>query len=110
MKSASRHRAQYACVVRNAIAASGSTLAGSSSISYSSRVTAPSRLPANVIVHFVNTLVQYRLSGRTAREISASVEAAIRSRDLAPGDQLPPVRALAAHLRVTPATLRAAYR
>src|SRR5215469_8552440 len=63
----------------------------------------------NVIVHFVNTLVQYRLSGRTARAISASVETAIRSGDLAPGDQLPPVRALAADLRVSPATVAAAY-
>jgi DNA-binding transcriptional MocR family regulator len=57
----------------------------------------------------VNTLVQYRLSGRTAREISASVETAIRSGDLAPGDQVPPVRALAADLRVSPATVAAAY-
>jgi DNA-binding transcriptional MocR family regulator len=57
----------------------------------------------------VNTLVQYPLGGRTAREISASAEAAFRAGDLAPGDQLPPVRSLAARLGVSPATVAAAY-
>ena len=55
-------------------------------------------------------LVQYRLTGGNAKEISASVEAAVRSGDLAPGDHLPPVRALAQHLRVSPTTVAAAYR
>jgi DNA-binding transcriptional MocR family regulator len=58
----------------------------------------------------VNILVRYRLSGRNAREISASVEAAVRSGDLAPGDHLPPVRALASELAVSPTTVAAAYR
>jgi DNA-binding transcriptional MocR family regulator len=57
----------------------------------------------------VNILVRYRLSGSNAKEISASVEAGVRAGDLAPGDQLPPVRALAAQLDVSPTTVAAAY-
>jgi DNA-binding transcriptional MocR family regulator len=58
----------------------------------------------------VNILVRYRLGGKNAREISASVEAAVRSGGLAPGDQLPPVRSLAQELGVSPTTVAAAYR
>jgi DNA-binding transcriptional MocR family regulator len=57
----------------------------------------------------VNILVRYRLQGRTAKEISASVEAGVRGGQLAPGDQLPPVRELAGRLGVSPTTVAAAY-
>jgi DNA-binding transcriptional MocR family regulator len=57
----------------------------------------------------VNILVRYRPSGRNAKEISASVEAAVRAGDLAPGDRLPSVRSLAAQLDVSPTTVAAAY-
>jgi DNA-binding transcriptional MocR family regulator len=57
----------------------------------------------------VNILVRYRPSGGNAKEISASVEDALRAGDLAPGDQLPPVRSLAAELQVSPTTVAAAY-
>lgn len=53
---------------------------------------------------------QYRLSGRRASEIVASVEAAIRAGRLPPGATLPPVRGLADDLGVSPNTVAAAYR
>jgi DNA-binding transcriptional MocR family regulator len=53
---------------------------------------------------------QYRLSGRRASEIVASVEAAIRAGRLPPGANLPPVRGLADDLGVSPNTVAAAYR
>src|ERR1019366_6293689 len=63
----------------------------------------------NVTVHCVNILVRYRPHGRTAKEISASVEAGVRSGQLTPGDQLPPVRGLAGHPGPSPTTGAAAY-
>jgi DNA-binding transcriptional MocR family regulator len=54
--------------------------------------------------------VQYQPSGRTALEISASVEAGVREARLPAGAMLPPVRTLAQHLGVSPATVAAAYR
>jgi len=57
----------------------------------------------------MNILVRYRLAGRTAKEISASVEAGVRGGQLSPGDQLPAVRELAAQLGVSPTTVAAAY-
>jgi DNA-binding transcriptional MocR family regulator len=57
----------------------------------------------------MNILVRYRPQGRTAKEISASVEAGVRSGQLSPGDRLPPVRELAGQLGISPATVAAAY-
>ncbi len=59
----------------------------------------------------MNTTIQYAaLSGTTADEISASVEAAVRSDRLRPGEMLPTVRALAAELDVSPTTVASSYR
>ena len=63
----------------------------------------------NVTVHIVNIPVRYRLSGGTAKEISASVEAGVRGGQLNPGDRLPAVRELADQLGISPTTVAAAY-
>jgi DNA-binding transcriptional MocR family regulator len=53
-------------------------------------------------------LTQYRIIGRGSVEIAASVERGIEVGALKPGDPIPPVRALAAELRVSPTTVAAA--
>ncbi|MEV5730035.1 aminotransferase class I/II-fold pyridoxal phosphate-dependent enzyme [Streptomyces pharetrae] len=55
-------------------------------------------------------LGEYPISGRRAAEISASVEEAVSSGALGPGQLLPPMRELAARLGVNPNTVAAAYR
>ncbi|MFB4425995.1 aminotransferase class I/II-fold pyridoxal phosphate-dependent enzyme [Streptomyces sp. QL37] len=55
-------------------------------------------------------LGEYRISGRRASEIAASVERGVASGDLAPGHVLPPMRELANLLGVNPNTVAAAYR
>ncbi len=55
-------------------------------------------------------LIQYRPQGRNASEISRDVESAVREGRVAPGVTLPPVRALAAELGLSPVTVAAAYR
>ncbi|MFK4101651.1 aminotransferase class I/II-fold pyridoxal phosphate-dependent enzyme [Streptomyces sp. NPDC019531] len=52
----------------------------------------------------------YRIEGRRAAEIAASVERAVGAGDLEPGQPLPPMRELAAELSVNPNTVAAAYR
>jgi DNA-binding transcriptional MocR family regulator len=58
----------------------------------------------------MNTPLQYLPAGRSAREIAASVESAVRRGELAPGDQLPAVRRVAGELGISPSTVAAAYR
>ncbi|MBT2396331.1 aminotransferase class I/II-fold pyridoxal phosphate-dependent enzyme [Streptomyces sp. ISL-100] len=55
-------------------------------------------------------LGDYRISGRRASEIAASVERAVGSGELEPGQLLPPMRELAGELGVNPNTVAAAYR
>ena len=52
----------------------------------------------------------YKISGRGASQIAASIEAGIAAGHLAPGQALPPLRELAAELAVNPNTVSAAYR
>ena len=54
--------------------------------------------------------VQTYLNGTTAVKIAESAEAALAAGRLAAGGRLPPVRHLAQHLGVSPATVAAAYR
>lgn len=53
---------------------------------------------------------QYKVRGSSASTIAADVEDAIRDGRLAPGTQLPTVRAVAVQLGVSPTTVSAAYR
>lgn len=55
-------------------------------------------------------LKQHYPRGRTAGEVATDVEAAVRDGRLTSGDALPPVRALAAELGLSPVTIAAAYR
>lgn len=55
-------------------------------------------------------LVQNYISGESSVNIARSVEEAVSAGKIAAGAQLPVVRALAQHLRVSPATVMAAYR
>ncbi|MET7478836.1 aminotransferase class I/II-fold pyridoxal phosphate-dependent enzyme [Streptomyces sp. NPDC005648] len=55
-------------------------------------------------------LGEYRIEGRRAAEIAASVERAVGSGDLEPGQLLPPMRELATELEVNPNTVASAYR
>ncbi|MXM64096.1 aminotransferase class I/II-fold pyridoxal phosphate-dependent enzyme [Streptomyces sp. HUCO-GS316] len=52
----------------------------------------------------------YRIEGRRAAEIAASVERAVGAGELEPGQLLPPMRELATDLGVNPNTVAAAYR
>ena len=54
--------------------------------------------------------VQNYITGETAVELAASIEAAIRESRLGPGEPLPTVRAIAAARVLSPATVSAAFR
>ncbi|HVR40865.1 MAG TPA: aminotransferase class I/II-fold pyridoxal phosphate-dependent enzyme [Thermoanaerobaculia bacterium] len=54
-------------------------------------------------------LVQY-IAGDSSVKIAHSIELAVSGGKIASGAQLPPVRNLASHLRVSPATVAAAYK
>ncbi|MFI9583208.1 aminotransferase class I/II-fold pyridoxal phosphate-dependent enzyme [Streptomyces sp. NPDC052236] len=55
-------------------------------------------------------LGEYRIVGRRASEIAASVERAVGAGELEPGQILPPMRELATQLGVNPNTVASAYR
>ncbi|WP_030611134.1 aminotransferase class I/II-fold pyridoxal phosphate-dependent enzyme [Streptomyces sclerotialus] len=55
-------------------------------------------------------LGEYRIEGRRASDIAASVERAIGAGELLPGEVLPPMRELAVYLEVNPNTVASAYR
>ena len=55
-------------------------------------------------------LEEYRITGRRAADISASIERAVGEGVLEPGQALPPMRELAVTLGVNPNTVAAAYR
>jgi DNA-binding transcriptional MocR family regulator len=55
-------------------------------------------------------VTQYRISGEGAGQIAASIEEAIATGELRPGESLPAVRSLAADLGVSPTTVAAAFK
>ncbi|WP_044366709.1 aminotransferase class I/II-fold pyridoxal phosphate-dependent enzyme [Streptomyces natalensis] len=55
-------------------------------------------------------LGEYRIEGRRASDIAASVEQVIGAGELQPGELLPPLRELAVYLEVNPNTVASAYR
>ncbi|MGO4459083.1 aminotransferase class I/II-fold pyridoxal phosphate-dependent enzyme [Streptomyces sp. M-16] len=55
-------------------------------------------------------LGEYRITGRRASDVAASIETGVGSGALAPGALLPPMRELAGELGVNPNTVAAAYR
>jgi DNA-binding transcriptional MocR family regulator len=58
----------------------------------------------------IGSVLAHHITGGTAVEIAASVEAALRDGSLGAGERLPTVRELASRLRVSPTTVAAAYR
>lgn len=51
-----------------------------------------------------------KFAGRTAQELARSIENAVHSGVLVPGESLPPIRQLASSARLSPVTVAAAYR
>jgi len=56
------------------------------------------------------TAHSYQIDGKSGNQISASIEEAIRNGKMPAGTVLPPIRALADKLQVSPTTVAAAYR
>src|SRR5688572_2641169 len=52
----------------------------------------------------------FNVGGRNARELARSIETAVHSGSLQPGDSLPPIRELATSTGLSPVTVAAAYR
>src|SRR5262245_34032380 len=58
----------------------------------------------------MTVLLRYAIGGRTASQVAASIEEGVRRGAIPAGAPIPTVRALARQLRLSPATVAAAYR
>jgi DNA-binding transcriptional MocR family regulator len=69
------------------------------------------QLAVHLLQYILNLVLErYQSWGRSAREIAAAAERAIRDGSLPAGERLPTVRGLAGQLGVSPATVAGAYR
>jgi DNA-binding transcriptional MocR family regulator len=57
----------------------------------------------------VNVSIHYQIRGKSSNQIASGIEDAIRDGRIAAGARLPAIRSLASSLRVSPATVAAAY-
>src|SRR5262245_57562020 len=94
---------------RPGFADSTDTLPSGTMASLLPNITAGGRV-ADDIVERIRAAISVDASGRTARDVAATISRMITSGELAPGERLPTVRDLARRLGISPTTVSEAWR